>query len=188
MRPGTRLGAVHEDVAVAARRLLPGIEVVSVDSLASSFTGTRDDLDGVIMPAEAGQPGQCCVPNIPLWFPGLSCEDPWAWRFARTIQTGSISRSMAGLRTVGRFARSPARLLGRRRWNSEATTPLVCVTRRTALAPLNRGASTDRPPWGGGLSGLAELHVASSGVMACCLLGQVQIGSLMVACGSACAK
>jgi ABC-type amino acid transport substrate-binding protein len=54
MPADVRLGVVYEDLAVAARRHLPGIEIVVIDSFHSFFSGQRNDLDGLIIAAEEG--------------------------------------------------------------------------------------------------------------------------------------
>jgi Na+/H+-dicarboxylate symporter/ABC-type amino acid transport substrate-binding protein len=54
MQPTLRLGAVHDDVAAAAKRLYPHVEIEAIDSLISFFSGARRDLAGLIIPAEEG--------------------------------------------------------------------------------------------------------------------------------------
>jgi ABC-type amino acid transport substrate-binding protein len=49
-----RLGVIHEDLAVAARRRLPNVEIVVINSIRSFFTQTANDLDGLIIPGEEG--------------------------------------------------------------------------------------------------------------------------------------
>jgi len=51
---GVRIGVVDEEPADAARRALPGVEIVQIDSNAAYFKGERKDLDGLIMSAESG--------------------------------------------------------------------------------------------------------------------------------------
>ena len=63
MRPTLRLGAVHDDVAAAAKRLYPHVEIEAIDSLSSFFTGARRDLAGLIIPAEEGAVWNILYPN-----------------------------------------------------------------------------------------------------------------------------
>lgn len=60
---GLRLGAVHEDVAVAARRVSPESKIVVVNSIRRFFDGELTDLDGLIIPAEEGAAWNALFPN-----------------------------------------------------------------------------------------------------------------------------
>jgi hypothetical protein len=76
MPPGLRLGAVHEDVAVAVRRELPSTEVVVMDSIRSYFEGTRSDLDGLIIAAEEGAAWNVLYPEHAVVVPKPIIQRP----------------------------------------------------------------------------------------------------------------
>ncbi|GAG58850.1 unnamed protein product, partial [marine sediment metagenome] len=49
-----QLGVIYEDLVVAARRNLPHIDIVQIDSIKSFFSKDLDNLDGLIIAAEEG--------------------------------------------------------------------------------------------------------------------------------------
>ena len=73
---GLRLAVVHEDVAVAAQRQLPNVEVVVIDSIRSYFAGQREDLDGLIMSAEAGAAWNILYPHHAVVVPHPIMQRP----------------------------------------------------------------------------------------------------------------
>lgn len=68
-RAGTHLGALHEDMVIAARNLLPHVEVVPVDSPRSFFTGARHDLSGLVMAAQEGAAWTVLYPEYTVVVP-----------------------------------------------------------------------------------------------------------------------
>jgi Na+/H+-dicarboxylate symporter/ABC-type amino acid transport substrate-binding protein len=73
---GLRLGAVHEDVSAAARRQLPNIEMVVVDSIRSYFAGEREDLDGLVMAAESAAAWNILYPRHTVVVPQPIIQRP----------------------------------------------------------------------------------------------------------------
>jgi ABC-type amino acid transport substrate-binding protein len=69
MAADMRLGVVHDDLAAAARRQLPNVEIVVIDSYRSFFKGTHDGLDGVIMAAEEGAAWNVLYPEYAVVVP-----------------------------------------------------------------------------------------------------------------------
>ena len=51
---GLRLAVIYEDVAIAARRELPGVEIQLIDSARTFFEGKLTDVDGLVIAAEEG--------------------------------------------------------------------------------------------------------------------------------------
>lgn len=66
---GTRLGIVFQDIAASARRLLPDIEFVTIDSYQSFFEGKHSDLDGIVMAAEEGAAWNVFYPQYTVIVP-----------------------------------------------------------------------------------------------------------------------
>ena len=137
MPADVRLGVVHEDVAVAARRHLPNVEIVVIDSLSSFFTETRDDLDGLIIPAEEGAAWNVLYPEHAVVVPKPVVRRPvgmavrmhdadWLHFLDRWLDFERLDGSLDRLRVY---------------WvegggTREATAPLVRAARRAALASL----------------------------------------------------
>jgi ABC-type amino acid transport substrate-binding protein len=69
MPPEMRLGVVHEDFAVAARRNLPNVDIVEIESFRAFFTGKADGLDGLIMAAEEGAAWNVLYPEYAIVVP-----------------------------------------------------------------------------------------------------------------------
>ncbi len=76
MQEGVRLGAVAEDIAVAARRQLPNVEVVAIDSIRSYFDGTDTDLDGLLIAAEEGAAWNVLYPQYAVVVPKPVVQRP----------------------------------------------------------------------------------------------------------------
>ena len=100
-------GAIHEDLAAAARRQLPNAEVVVIDSIRSLLRGRpSSDLDGL----DHGRRGRCrlerAVPRTcRCGSANRLCSDPSAWRCVRQMSIGSVF-SIAGWTSSGLTARS----------------------------------------------------------------------------------
>jgi ABC-type amino acid transport substrate-binding protein len=73
---GLRFGAVHEDVSAAARRRLPNLDMVVIDSVRSYFAGERDDLDGLLMSAEAAAAWNILYPRHAVVVPQPIVQRP----------------------------------------------------------------------------------------------------------------
>ncbi len=71
-----RLGAIHEDAAVAARRALPNAEIEVVDSIRSYFAESSGDLDGLIMNAEEGAAWNVLYPSHAVVVPKPIVQRP----------------------------------------------------------------------------------------------------------------
>jgi Na+/H+-dicarboxylate symporter/ABC-type amino acid transport substrate-binding protein len=71
-----RLAVVHEDVAIAARRQLPDIEIVAIDSIRSFFTGQDSDLNGLLMSAEEGAAWNVLFPEHTVVVPHPVVQRP----------------------------------------------------------------------------------------------------------------
>jgi ABC-type amino acid transport substrate-binding protein len=67
-RTDLRLAVVQEDLA-AARRRLPNTEIVVLDSYSSFFGSARDQLDGLIIPAEEGAAWTVLYPGYAVTVP-----------------------------------------------------------------------------------------------------------------------
>ena len=76
MQADLRLGAVYEDVAVAAKRQLPSADIVVIGSIRSYFAGQRDDLDGLIIAAEEGSAWNVLFPNHAVVVPRPIVQRP----------------------------------------------------------------------------------------------------------------
>lgn len=86
MPKGLRLGAIHEDVAAAVRRELPGTEVVVLDSIRSYFEGDRRDLGGLVMPAEEGAAWNVLYPEHAVVVPQPVVQCPVSMAVRSTDQ------------------------------------------------------------------------------------------------------
>ena len=76
MPAGLRLGAIHADVVVAARRQLPNVEVVLVDSTRAYFLADPSDLDGLIIAAEEGAAWNVLYPEHAVVVPKPIVQRP----------------------------------------------------------------------------------------------------------------
>lgn len=74
--PGLRLGAIHEDDVATARRGLPDVEIVKIDSIRSYFEGDQQDLDGLIMAAEEGAAWNVLYPEHAVVVPRPILQRP----------------------------------------------------------------------------------------------------------------
>ena len=71
-----RLGVVHEDLAIVARRQLPDVEILVIDSFSSFFTEHRIDLDGLIIAAEEGAAWNVLYPEYTVVVPQPVVQRP----------------------------------------------------------------------------------------------------------------
>jgi ABC-type amino acid transport substrate-binding protein len=71
-----RLGVIRGDLAVAARRQLPGVEIVVIDSIRSYFRGNRSHLDGLIIAAEEGAAWNVVYPEYAVVVPKPVVQRP----------------------------------------------------------------------------------------------------------------
>jgi ABC-type amino acid transport substrate-binding protein len=71
-----RLGVVYEDVAVAARRHLPNVQIVVIDSIASFFSENPNDLDGLIIAGEEGAAWNVLYPEHAVVVPQPIVQRP----------------------------------------------------------------------------------------------------------------
>lgn len=71
-----RLGVVYEDLAVAARRQLPDVEIVVIDSLSAFFTDRDHGLDGLIVAAEEGAAWNVLYPDHAVVIPKPVIQRP----------------------------------------------------------------------------------------------------------------
>jgi ABC-type amino acid transport substrate-binding protein len=71
-----RLGVLHEDIAVVARRRLPNIEFVVIESIRSFFTETPNDLDGLIIAGQEGAAWNILYPEYAVVVPKPVVQRP----------------------------------------------------------------------------------------------------------------
>ena len=71
-----RLAVVHEDLAVAARRQLPHIEFIVIDSISSFFSANHRYLDGLVIAAEEGAAWNILYPEYTVVVPQPSLQRP----------------------------------------------------------------------------------------------------------------
>lgn len=77
-RSNLRLAVVQQDLANAARRHFPNIDVVVIDSYHSFFDGTTSGVDGLIMPAEEGAAWNVLYPEYAVIVPKPAIRRPVA--------------------------------------------------------------------------------------------------------------
>ncbi len=73
-----RLGVVSEDLAIAARREMPQVEIVVIDSIATFFEGNHQKLDGLIITAEEGATWNVLHPDHAVVTPNPIVQRPVA--------------------------------------------------------------------------------------------------------------
>jgi Na+/H+-dicarboxylate symporter/ABC-type amino acid transport substrate-binding protein len=76
MPADAKLGVVYEDLAVAARRQLPDVEIVVIDSFSAFFAKRDDDLDGLIIAAEEGAAWNVLYPEHAVVIPKPVVQRP----------------------------------------------------------------------------------------------------------------
>ena len=74
--PNLRLGVVHEDLAAAARRQLPDVEILVIPSLSAFFTKHHRNLDGLILAAEEGAAWNVLYPEYTVVVPKPAVQRP----------------------------------------------------------------------------------------------------------------
>lgn len=80
---GLRLGVIHRDVARAARRSLPHIELIELVSPEPYFDGSRDDLDGLIMSAQQAAAWDVLYPAHDVVLPEPAVRRPVSFAMRR---------------------------------------------------------------------------------------------------------
>ncbi len=73
---GLRLGANHVDMAAAARRYLPNVQIDVIDSALPFFLGDAPQLDGIIMAAEVGSVWNILYPSHTVVVPRPAVRRP----------------------------------------------------------------------------------------------------------------
>jgi len=102
-----RLGVVYEDMAMAARRQLPDVEIVVIDSFPGYFSGHYADLDGLLLPAEEGATWNVLYPEYTVVVPKPVVRRPvsFAARSADTDWIRFLDRWLDYERLDGSFER-----------------------------------------------------------------------------------
>lgn len=80
---GLRLGAIHEDVVAAGRLRLPHIEFTELESPVQYFDGSREDLDGLIIPAQQATAWDIIYPAHAVVIPEPRIQRPVAFALRR---------------------------------------------------------------------------------------------------------
>jgi hypothetical protein len=70
-----RLAVVHEDIVAAAQRMLPQVEIVTLDSYGSFFRGDQE-VDGLLIPAEEGAAWNVLHPEFTVVVPKPETKRP----------------------------------------------------------------------------------------------------------------
>ena len=73
---GLKLGVAYNDLAIAARRQLPHVEIVVIDSLSSFFKDNSQQLDGLIIAAEDGSAWSVLYPEHTVVVPQPIVQRP----------------------------------------------------------------------------------------------------------------
>ncbi len=73
-----RLGVVYQDLAIAARRRLPHVEIVKLDSFGSFFDRNEENLSGLIVAAEEGAAWNVLYPEHAVVVPKPIVQRPVA--------------------------------------------------------------------------------------------------------------
>jgi Na+/H+-dicarboxylate symporter/ABC-type amino acid transport substrate-binding protein len=94
MAADVRLGVVYEDLAVAARRRMPNVQIVVIDSTSSFFAENSTELDGLIMAAEEGAVWTILYPEYTVVVPQPVSRRPvgMAVRVSDTEWLGFLDR------------------------------------------------------------------------------------------------
>lgn len=74
--PDVRLAVIQEDIAVAARRVLPNAEIIVIDSIKSFFDENDVELDGLIIAAEEGSAWNILHPDYSVVIPTPVVQRP----------------------------------------------------------------------------------------------------------------